>query len=334
MQSWALGRIGFAAFAGIAASAAPAHADVVLKADSGFIVRIAAEVTASPMEAWREMIAPARWWTAQHTFSGDSANLTLDPVPGGCFCERLPAASPAQAKELPPGQREGGVQHMRVIYVEPLRAMRLTGALGPLQSEALVGTLTMTLKPGVNGTRILWEYVVGGYMRYKPDEISPAVDKMLLGQLTSLASKLGPVAAAPTILAPKVEEGTTGAGAGAGAGAGSDPAAIAKPDQSPGKSAGSEKWSLPPAAPKRAKAAPKAAVAKPAPAALATMPAATGVRKSAARSALKPATASLPAKPARKPAVRPGPKTPSAAEVERREANAAFDAAIGKSAEQ
>ena len=329
MQSWARGGIGIAALAA-GVWAAPAQAEVVLKADSGFIVRVAAEVTASPNEAWSEMINPAQWWTAQHTFSGDSANLRLDPVPGGCFCERLSAASPVQVKELPLVQREGGVQHMRVIYVEPLRAMRLTGALGPLQSEALVGTLTMTLKPGVNGTRILWEYVVGGYMRYKPDEIAPAVDKMLMGQLTSLASKLGPVAAAPTVLVPKVEEG----GAGTDVGSGNDPAAIAKPDQLPAKSSGSEKWSLPPAAPRPAKTAPKAPAAKPAANAPAAIPAAPAARRTAAKPALKPATAPLLAKPARKSAAKPAPKLLNPEEVERREANAAFDAAIGKPTEQ
>ena len=165
MQSWPHGALGFAALAVALASAGPVQADVVLKADNGFVLRNSLEVTASPAEAWRAMIDPAKWWSNQHTFSGDAANLTLDPVPGGCFCERMPASNPGSAKDLPSGQREGGVQHMRVIYAEPLRAMRLTGALGPLQSEALTGTLTMTLKPVPSGTRILWEYVVGGFMR-------------------------------------------------------------------------------------------------------------------------------------------------------------------------
>jgi hypothetical protein len=183
----------------------------------------------------------------------------------------------------------------------------------------------MTLKPGVNGTRILWEYVVGGYMRYKPDEIAPAVDKMLMGQLTSLASKLGPVAAAPTVLVPKTEEGA--------AGTETDPGANAKPDQLPAKSGGTDKWSLPPAAPKPAKTALKATAAKPAPAAPAAIPAATAARKKAAAPALKPAIAPQPARTARKSTPKLAPKLQSAEEVERREANAAFDAAIGKPTE-
>jgi hypothetical protein len=76
---------------------------------------------------------------------------------------------------------------MRVIYSEPPRALRLAGALGPLQSEALAATMTITVKPTEKGSRVLFEYVVGGYMRYKVDEIAGAVDRMLTAQLASLA---------------------------------------------------------------------------------------------------------------------------------------------------
>ena len=62
-----------------------------------------------------------------------------------------------------------------MIHAAPGRVLRLSGGLGPLQSEPVGGVLTITLKETVTGTRILWEYVVGGYMRYKCDEIAPAV---------------------------------------------------------------------------------------------------------------------------------------------------------------
>ena len=81
---------------------------------------------------------------------------------------------------------------------EPGQVLRLTGALGPLQSEALLGTMTITLKAGATtGTRILIEYVVGGYMRYRPEQIAPAVDRMLGQQLAGLSAKLGAVAVPP-----------------------------------------------------------------------------------------------------------------------------------------
>lgn len=167
---------------------APAWAEVVAKSDVGFTVRVAAEVNATPDEAWKLLVDPAKWWLDEHTFSGSAANLSLDPVAGGCFCEKLPLA-----KDAPAGSKPGGVQHMRVVYVLQGKALRMSGALGPLQSEAVTGTLTITLKPMGKGTRILWEYVVGGYMRYPQDKIAPAVDNVIAAQLDSLAKKLGPM---------------------------------------------------------------------------------------------------------------------------------------------
>ena len=86
--------------------------------------------------------------------------------------------------------------------VDPGKAIRLSGALGPLQSEALQGTLTITIKPVEGGTRILWEYVVGGFMRYNVDDIAPAVDKVLAAQVASLAKQLGPIATAAPLTVP------------------------------------------------------------------------------------------------------------------------------------
>ena len=80
---------------------------------------------------------------------------------------------------------------MRVIYAEPPRALRLVGAMGPLQSEAVNATLTITLKPTETGTRVLFEYVVGGYMRYKVEDIAPAVDRMLTAQVSALVARIG-----------------------------------------------------------------------------------------------------------------------------------------------
>ncbi len=167
-------------------TAAPASAEVVARADNGFIVRQVAEVTASDADAWKLLVDPAAWWNPEHSFSGDAKNLSLDPRSGGCFCEVLPGEG--EKGWLHP---RGGVEHMRVVFVDNGKALRMTGALGPLQSEALTGTLTITLKPVDGGTRLTWEYVVGGFMRYKPEQIVPAVDKMLGEQLSRLADQLG-----------------------------------------------------------------------------------------------------------------------------------------------
>lgn len=178
--------------AGLTGLAVPASAEVVQKSDAGFVVRVAGEVAASPAEAWKAFVTPSQWWNPAHTFSGESTNLSLDPTANGCFCEKMPVP-----KDAPTGQKPGSVMHMRVLYAEPFRALRMTGGLGPLQSEAVVGTMTVTFKPvdGANGkgTRILWEYVVGGYMRYKTETIAGAVDKVLNEQLVGLIKLVGPL---------------------------------------------------------------------------------------------------------------------------------------------
>ena len=181
-----------AAATALAFTAHPASAEVIASSEAGFVTRATAEVPADPAATWAALIAPQNWWNKAHTFSGDSANLYLDAQGGGCFCEKLPL------KDGAPGSRGGSVSHMRVVYADPGKALRMVGSLGPLQSEALTGTLTITLKPvelaatGA-GTRIVLEYVVGGYMRYKVEDIAPAVDRVLVGQLAGLAAALGAV---------------------------------------------------------------------------------------------------------------------------------------------
>jgi hypothetical protein len=181
----------------LALLAPTAHAEVHQKAETGFVIRSGADVEASPDAAWRTLVDPSQWWSPDHTYSSDAANLSLDPRVEGCFCELLPS------RESPNAAPRGHVEHMRVIFIDRGRMLRLSGALGPLQSEAVTGTLTMNLKPrDGGGSRILWEYVVGGYMRYKTDEIAPAVDKVIGEQLARLAAKLGPVAA-PSAVPPQ-----------------------------------------------------------------------------------------------------------------------------------
>lgn len=164
-----------------------AQAEVAAQSDAGFVIKHSAEVAAEPKAVWKVLIAPAKWWSSSHTWSGDAANLYLDAQGTGCFCEKLP--KPADA---PADQRMGSVEHMHVVFADPERGvLRMTGALGPLQGEALHGTLTFTLTKTETGTRIDAEYVVGGYMRFKPEDIVPAVDGVLGEQVARLAKVAG-----------------------------------------------------------------------------------------------------------------------------------------------
>jgi len=162
--------------------AGPAAAEVTASSDAGFVSRNVAEVSAAPDEVWQVMLQPGRWWNGEHTYSGDARNLSIAAVPGGCFCESIPATGT--------GGLGGAIEHMRVVYVAPNALLRLSGGLGPLQSEAVTAVLTMTLEPAGDGTRISWEFVVGGYMRPSMRELAPVVDGVIGEQLTRLAASL------------------------------------------------------------------------------------------------------------------------------------------------
>ena len=159
-----------------AAMAAPAHSAVTASSDGGFAVENSVEVAADAATVYRLLGQPGRWWSSEHTYSGKAANLHLQPVAGGCFCETMPGKS---------GQA-GSVEHARVIYAAPDRQLRLSGALGPLQAEAVTGTLTFDITPAGKRVRVVMSYVVGGYIRMGGMRIAPIVDKVLAEQLAGL----------------------------------------------------------------------------------------------------------------------------------------------------
>jgi len=163
-----------------------ARAEVVATSDNGFVTRDTATVAASPMQVWLALIKPAQWWNDSHTWSADASNMTLVPQAGGCFCERIPGEDGQDGSSL-----DGSAQHAVVVLADPLKSLRMRGGLGPLQGEPAEGVLTVTLKPIDGGTRILWEYNVGGPMRYEVAEISQAVDSVMSQQLAGLRDLLG-----------------------------------------------------------------------------------------------------------------------------------------------
>lgn len=168
-------------------ASAPAWAEVVASTDADFVTRAEADVPAGPFAVWSALIAPAKWWNAEHTWSGKSANLYIDSQATGCFCELLSVPDGA-----PEGTRRGSVEHFHIIAVMPGKLLRMTGGLGPLQADPVRALLSISLNPGERGgTRITFEYKVVGLMTLKGGEIAPAVDKVLSEQLGSLATLLG-----------------------------------------------------------------------------------------------------------------------------------------------
>jgi uncharacterized protein YndB with AHSA1/START domain len=159
------------------ALAAPAAAEVTSSSPIHFDIESRVIVAATPARAYEALGEIGRWWDGAHSYSGDAANMRLELRAGGCFCETLPDG--------------GTVEHMHVVQALPGRAIRMTGALGPLQSEALTGTLTWTLRAVPEGTEISSVYLVSGHVRGDVSSYAAPVDAVLRAQLERLRLYLG-----------------------------------------------------------------------------------------------------------------------------------------------
>jgi uncharacterized protein YndB with AHSA1/START domain len=158
--------------AGLAASW-PAAAAVTQSGPAGFTVAETAHIAAPPERVFAMLVTPARWWSSDHTFSHDAANLSVDARAGGCWCERLPNG--------------GSAEHMRVILSAPGQTLRLTGALGPLQQMPVQAVMTFAFKPSGDGTDLTMTYAVGGAGL---ETLSTVVDRVLGEQVGRLKAAI------------------------------------------------------------------------------------------------------------------------------------------------
>jgi hypothetical protein len=174
----------------VALFATPAAAEVKTMTEQGFSTLHAADVLAKPEDVWKRLLAPKDWWNPSHSWSGSTEGFYIDPQAGGCFCE-LFQEKDKDGKIV----TKGSVEHMRVIFSQPGKVLRMRGSLGPLQAEAVTGTLTVAMEPLKSGagTRVSFSYVVGGYMRFKTADIGPAVDAVLREQFDRMIKPLGKV---------------------------------------------------------------------------------------------------------------------------------------------
>ena len=138
---------------------------------SGFLVRYELSIGAPAAKVFAALLDVGSWWSEKHTYSGDSRNLTIDARAGGCFCEKLPT---------------GAVEHMRVVFLKANEALRLAGALGPLQASGVAGAMTWRLSAADKDTRLELTYSVGGYMAGGFDAIAPAVETVVKEQAERL----------------------------------------------------------------------------------------------------------------------------------------------------
>lgn len=150
-----------------------AHAEVLQTAADGLLVVQAAPITSTPDKAWAALIQPQHWWDSARTWSGDAANLNLDPKAGGCFCERWPG---------------GSAEHGRVVMVLDGQLLRLQASLEPLEEPSPDGLLSFWIATGDDGvTRIEIDYRVSGAGAGRAgDAYTTQLDALLAAQLARL----------------------------------------------------------------------------------------------------------------------------------------------------
>jgi uncharacterized protein YndB with AHSA1/START domain len=167
---WSLGRF----LALLASLAAPAWADTGNVSPYGFISIFRDEVKASPADLWQAVVQLPRWWSGQHSYSGQASNMSLDAQAGGCWCERWGDGN--------------SVQHGHVVQIQPGRTLRLYANLGPLQELPVTGVLTFTVAMQETKTILRLTYRVSGPPDVGLDKLAPVVDQVIGQQFKRLKS--------------------------------------------------------------------------------------------------------------------------------------------------
>lgn len=150
----------------------PAAAEVREATPHGFQVGGEMTIAAPRAEVWAAITRPGLWWRDDHSWFGDASSMTLDLRPGGCWCEAGPDGA--------------GARHMSVVYVKPGEALRLSGALGPLQTIGVSGAMVWTLTDEGEGVRLAWSYTAGGFSPGGLEAWAAPVDGVLTLQLRRL----------------------------------------------------------------------------------------------------------------------------------------------------
>lgn len=150
-------------------SATPAAAEVIGAGDHGFEVQHSVNLVVPQPQAFGAFGQISRWWNKDHTYSGDASRLSLQLRPGGCFCETIEGG--------------GGVEHMRVTYVQPGERVVLTGSLGPLLFEATSGVMDVKVERIAGGSRLTMNYRAAGFANGGAAAMAPLVDQVLGEQI-------------------------------------------------------------------------------------------------------------------------------------------------------
>jgi uncharacterized protein YndB with AHSA1/START domain len=149
--------------------ASPAAAAVVSAGEHGFEIQHSVNLVVPQAQAFTAFGQLGQWWGKDHTYSGDSARMSLQMRPGGCWCETLDGG--------------GGIEHMRVTYVQPGERAVLTGGLGPLLYEATSGVMDVKVERIAGGSKVTMNYRAAGFAKGGAAAMAPLVDQVLSDQM-------------------------------------------------------------------------------------------------------------------------------------------------------
>ena len=150
-------------------TATPASAAVLNAGDNGFEIQQTVNLVVPQADAYNSFGQVGRWWNNEHTYSGDAGRMTLPLRAGSCFCETL--------------DNGGGIEHMRVTFVQPGERVLLTGSLGPLLYEATTGVMDVKFERIAGGSRVTMNYRAAGFANGGGEKMAPLVDQVLADQM-------------------------------------------------------------------------------------------------------------------------------------------------------
>lgn len=141
---------------------AAAQAEVIESSPERYVLKQQMESSLSPSELWKRLVEPSRWWHPDHTYSGDSANLSLDVQAGGLWREDWQGNS---------------VFHGSILQVQTEKLLRLNAPFGPLQGLAVNVVWTINIEPVESGgSLVTFDEVANGSAASKLDALAGAVD--------------------------------------------------------------------------------------------------------------------------------------------------------------
>ena len=147
----------------------PASAAVVSAGDNGFEVQNSVNLVVPQADAYAAFGQINQWWNNEHTYSGNAKQMSLQLRPGGCFCEPL--------------DNGGGIEHMRVTFVQPGERVVMTGSLGPLLYEATTGVMDVKFERIAGGSRVTMNYRAAGFAKGGAAAMASLVDQVLADQM-------------------------------------------------------------------------------------------------------------------------------------------------------